>query len=77
MAKTKNSEDGKYMFSDSAPVHIIEFKEPGTKIISQEVKRGVYPFGPQAQLITDENLTNAMAEFLLSKDEFKNFIIKA
>jgi hypothetical protein len=64
-----------YQLSDKTPNVTIEKKgEKG--IITYEEVKGIYPFGPQCEMITNENLTDSIAEFLLTKDEFKDFIVK-
>lgn len=59
----------KYKLSDKAPFQQVEKKDPKTGIITVEEVQGLYPFGPQCQLITNDNLTDGMAEYLLEKEK--------
>jgi len=64
-----------FKFNDKAPIQRMEVVSPAG-ILTGEVKevRGVYPFGPSCNIITDSELTDNMAEYLLGKEEFKDLI---
>lgn len=66
-----------YILSETTPVHLVETQEfeNGIWIPKTEFVKGLFPFGFGCKMITDENLTDSMAEYLLTKDEFKEFII--
>jgi hypothetical protein len=61
--KKKNT----YRFSEHAPTQVVEVNKNG--VIRYESVKGLYPFGPQCALVTDENLTDSMAEYLLAKKD--------
>lgn len=65
-----------YTFNEKCPiVRLPEITKIG--IITGEAieVRGVFPFGPQCNIITDKELNEgSMAEYLLGKDEYKELI---
>lgn len=65
-----------YKFKASVPEQLVyERKEIGEKVIFEPVtKRGIFPFGKQNALITDEELTPGMVEYLKGKEEFADLI---
>ena len=65
----------KYKIADNAPVHQVEHCDEKTGIWSLKLVKGIRPFGAQCGVITDEKLTEPIAEWLLTKEEFKNYIV--
>ena len=64
----------KYKLSDKAPIHNIENWDEKTGLYTFKQVKGLRPFGVQCGLITNENLTEPIAEWLLQKPEFALFI---
>lgn len=64
---------GKYKFSDKVgSVEVRSFiEEKGIIVIKKDMVRGVCPFGPGHGVITDEDLTDDIAEWLIQKPEYK------
>lgn len=70
--------NGKYSLSDSAPLQLVETRvenKNGTVIIAEERVPGVCPFGPQTGVITEEKLTDALGDFLMTKPEMAKYIV--
>lgn len=57
----------KYKFSDKAPKHIVYVKNASGLLEQKEVV-GVTPFGKHSGVLTEDKLTNTIAEYLLSKN---------
>lgn len=65
---------GRFKLNENTPFYTIEkFNEENWKV-GEEVKQGLYVFGKQCGLITNENLTDDIAEWLLTKPEFALYI---
>lgn len=69
-----------YKFAPNTPKHIIAgyVENSKTGLLVWEVKevQGIAAFGPQGGVITEDKLTPAIAEFLIGKEEHKDFLIK-
>lgn len=59
--------DCKYKFSDKAPKHIIYVNNESGVLVQKEVV-GVTPFGKHSGILTEDKLTDAIAEYLISKN---------
>jgi hypothetical protein len=65
-----------YSFAKNTPVvkeFYIDNKDGLTKV--KEVQ-GLQPFGANSGILTEDKLTPSIVEFLLSKDEFKDYLVK-
>lgn len=67
--------DCKYKFSPETPSHIINVVDEKTRLLIPTKVVGVTPFGKQTGVITEDKLTNSIAEFLLGKPEWAKFIV--
>jgi hypothetical protein len=68
-----------YKFAPNTPTHVITgWVENKAGFLQDDTKavKGLAVFGLQAGVLTEDKLTNPIAEWLLTKDEFKEFIVK-
>lgn len=75
----------KYGFSKDTPVHEITGYFPGKEgilVIETKQVRGLTPFGPQAGVITEDDLSDSVVDFLMSKADdkgnklYERFLVK-
>lgn len=69
----------RYKFAPHTPTHVLTgFAENSVGLLVNDAKavKGLAVFGVQAGVLTEDKLTDPIAEWLLTKDEFKEFIIK-
>lgn len=72
-----------YKFTDETPSYTVEDYQiyngtdetkKGNLVLTKRVVRGLAIFGPQAGVLTEDKLTNDIAEFILTKDAFGKYI---
>ena len=63
----------KYKFSDSVKPVTVEVYENGLYINKQVV--GIFPYGIQSGVITEDMLTDSMCEYLMTKAEYQNTFV--
>jgi len=62
----------KYKFTDEVPVHQISGYNENAKgllVFESKLIKGLTPFGSQAGVLTEEDLTDSIVDFLMSKDD--------
>jgi len=66
--------DGKYEFTQDVPTHIVQvLNQEKTLWIPTPVK-GVTPFGKHTGVLTEDKLSDSVAEYLLTKPEWACYI---
>lgn len=63
----------KYKFSDSVKPVTVEVYENGLYINKQVV--GIFPYGIQSGVITEDMLTDSMCEYLMTKPEYSHTFV--
>lgn len=63
-----------YQFTKDAPVHTVMVLNPETKLYSPKQVVGLTPFGKQTGVLTEDKLSDSVAEYLSTKPEWAKFI---
>lgn len=73
-----------YKFSNETPSYTIEdyqvydgtdSTKKGNLVLTKRVVRGLAIFGPQAGVLTEDKLTDPIAEFIMTKEAFSKYIV--
>ena len=71
--------EGKYKFSASAPKHIVNVLDPKTNLYIPTEVVGVTPFGKHTGVLTENKLSDTVAEYLIGKssvnEPYANWIV--
>jgi len=72
MAK-KNELKGNYKYADNVPTHLVtgymKSEESELLVFQTKMVKGLTPFGPQAGVLEESDLTDSIIEYLLNKED--------
>ena len=68
------AKDCKYTFTDNVPVHTVNVLNAEKTLWVPTQVKGLTPFGKHTGVLTEDKLTDSVAEFLMQKPEWNQYI---